>query len=425
MTKIPTSFFSRGSRLLAVASKLALAEASSRLKTWESEKEKLLLKVGHAQELVKTLSELKGASMKVGQLLSLDLGDYLPPEVTQILSKLHQDSTFLPFHEIAPLLQKELGAKFVDFKNISINPIAAASIGQVHSAYLDGKKVVLKVQYPGVADSIPSDLKLLKLLLKQASFVFLKEVKLDDFFNELEVVLKLEADYENELLMHLMYQKIWQGGPYIIPGPYADYCSKRLLVQEFIEGESLNSWLSRTPPRQERVQLAHTFMELYLKEFFHFGLVQTDPNPGNFLITPQGQLALLDFGAVKSYSPEFIRDYKKILQGAFEQDGTKLLQATFDMGFLDRRESPEALLLYQEMMNELVMPFRSSGSFDFGDKTYFEKSQRYSWELSKNLHYSPPPKDLIFLHRKLAGIFAIIKKLDVQVKLADYWSYVG
>jgi len=160
VAKIPTGLWSRGTKLMGMASKMAVNEIGSRIKGWEDEKDKIKNKVELAQTIVKTMSELKGASMKLGQLMSMDLGEYLPPEVIKVLENLHQNSTFLPYDKIEAILKEELGDKFSHLTNISIIPLAAASIGQVHTATLDGKAVVIKVQYPGVADSIPSDLRL-------------------------------------------------------------------------------------------------------------------------------------------------------------------------------------------------------------------------------------------------------------------------
>lgn len=425
MSKIPTSLFGRGTRLLGLASKLALEEASSRLKTWEDEKEKLLSKVQMAQDMVKTLSQLKGASMKVGQLLSLDLGDYLPPEIVKVLEQLHHQSTFLDFEKIEKVLQSELGDKYPHLLEISAKPIAAASIGQVHRAKLHGKDVVIKVQYPGVAESIPSDMKLLEVIVKQANFFQGKrETDLSAFFQEVREVLLKEADYNNELLMHLLYREKFRESPYVIPHAYEEYSTGKVLTQEFIEGLSFSQWLETNPPVAIKEKMSDLMMRLYLEEVFHHGMVQTDPNPGNFLITRDDRMALLDFGAVKVYSPEFISGYRNILRHAYVRDSEKIIEEALKLNFMDPREGNDVKEIFLEMMEFLVEPFRLDHHFDFTDKTFFTKSRDLSWEMTKRCRYSPPPKDLIFLHRKLAGIFIFIKRMDVKIKLKDYWTYV-
>jgi aarF domain-containing kinase len=224
LSKIPTSLFNRGAKLMGLASKVALEEVSSRLKTWESEKEKLISKIQLTQDIVKTLSELKGASMKLGQLLSLDLGDYLPPEMVKILGELHQKSTFLSYGVIEDILKKELLDKFHEFSEISQQPIAAASIGQVHKAKIDNKDVVIKIQYPGIADSIPSDIKILELILKQLIVISGKSrIDISPLLKEIKEVLLKEVDYKNELQMHKKYRDAFSGKEFVIPEPFEEY----------------------------------------------------------------------------------------------------------------------------------------------------------------------------------------------------------
>jgi len=420
VAKIPTGLWSRGSKLMGLASKMAINEIGSRMKNWESEKEKLQSKVELAQMIVKTMSELKGASMKLGQLMSMDMGEYLPPEVVKVLETLHQNSTFLPYDKIEGILKKELGEKFNHLSNISEKPLAAASIGQVHTAILDGLSVVIKVQYPDVADSIPSDLKLLKLLMKNLSFVQGKATDLEPFFNELEEVLIRETDYVHECEMLTRYRLVFTNSVYIVPLVYPEYSTKKIITMEKIEGKSLNDWTEKSL-LGERQTLAHQLISLYLEEFFNHGLVQTDPNPGNFLITKNNQMALLDFGAVKEYDRSFIEDYRVVLIAAFKQDEKKILEVSERLHFIDPRESAEVKNLYLEMMNCLAAPFRKATPFDFSDKKFYDDSKKLSWNLSSKCKYSPPPKDLLFLHRKLAGVFILIKKLEVKLILKDYW----
>lgn len=425
MSKIPTSFFSRGTKLLGVASKIAFEELTSRISVWEDEAEKLSSKVTLARDVVKTLSELKGASMKVGQLLSLDLGDYLPPEVVKILEQLHQKSTFLPYPVVEALLKKEFGGRFEDLQDISELPIAAASIGQVHTAYLGQKKVVLKVQYPGVADSIPSDIKILESLLKKVMFLKRKgDVDVSSFMEEIKEVLSKEADYLNEQHMQLKYKTKFKGDDFIIPEVYAQYSTKTVLTQEYVEGVSFTQWLDLNPETKVKEKMAHLFMKLYLDEIFHHKLVQTDPNPGNFLITSDEKMVLIDFGAVKEYDHSFVAGYKKVLMYSYMNDRENLLKVSYELQFIDSRESQEVKDIYVKMMDHLVNPFRQEESFDFNDKVFFNTSRDLSWEMSLKCKYSPPPRNLLFLHRKLAGVFTFIKKLQVKIRLKDYWKYV-
>ncbi len=424
MSKIPTSLFGRGTKLFGLASKLAIEEVSSRLKTWEDEKDKLKSKVQMAQDIVKTLSQLKGASMKLGQLISLDLGDYFPPEILKIFEQLHHQSTFIDYDKVEKILRAELGEKFSHFSDISEKPIAAASIGQVHRARLDGKDVIIKVQYPGVAESIPSDLKILEVIIKQLSFLQGKSLDFEAFFAEVKEVLVKEADYLNECQMHIMYRENLKNSPYLVPLAYPEYSTGKVLTQEFMEGTPFIKWLESKPPQEVKDHVADLLMKLYLEEVFQHAMVQTDPNPGNFLIGPKNEIILLDFGAVKKYDQSFVDGYRSVLKASYHQDKEKLIEESIKLNFLDAREGQDVRRIYLEMMEFLAKPFRLDENFDFTDKNFFNQSRDLSWEMTKKCKYSPPPKDLLFLHRKLAGIFIFIKKLEVKIKLKDYWHFV-
>jgi aarF domain-containing kinase len=423
VTKIPTSLWSRGSKLVGMASKVALNEIGTKLKTWESDKDRLASRLEMAHTLVKTMSELKGASMKLGQLISMDLGEYFPPEVVKILETLHQQSTFLPYNQIHEILKSELQEKLNDIKNISPGPIAAASIGQVHSATLNGEDIVIKIQYPGVAESIPSDLKMLELLLKNLAFFQGKQMDLAPFFQEVKEVLERETDYLHEAQMLERYQAAFRDTSFIIPRLYKEYSTNKIIIMEKINGVKLTDWIEKSF-LGERQKLAHDFMTLYLKEFFQHGLVQTDPNPGNFLMASDNRMALLDFGAVKEYDQSFIDGYRRVLKSALENNLEELITTSEAIGFIDAREPEEVKKLYLAMMETLAAPFRSNQPFDFNDKNFYDMSRDQSWELTKKCRYSPPPKDLLFLHRKLGGVFFLIKKLDVKLVLKDYWHLV-
>lgn len=421
MTKLPTGIWKRGSKLAFAASKIALTEVSSRLKSWETEKEKLESQLATTRALVKTLSELKGASMKLGQLLSLDFGDFLPPEIIKVLEGLHQDAVSLSYKDIEKILKQELGNKFDELSDISQKPIASASIGQVHTAWLGDKKVVLKVQYPNVAKTIPQDVKILSTLLTQLARIQNKQIDFSPLLQEVSEVMRLEADYLNELKMLQQYRENFKDSRFVIPDGYADFSTDKVLCLDFVEGQKLTDWL-QTADSDLKEKVADDLLMLYLKEFFQHGLVQTDPNPGNFFITPENKIALLDFGAVKFYKAEFISGYTKVIKAALAENREQVLQHSYEMGFIDPRENDETKNTYCDLINLVANHFRTYDIFDFKDKSFITESQKLAWQLSKKSQFSPPPKELIFLHRKLGGIFVLIRKLGVSMVLKDYWD---
>lgn len=423
MTKIPTGLFKRGSKLAFAASKLALHEVSSRLKTWEGEKEKLEAQIRAAKSFVSTLSELKGASLKLGQLLSLDLGDFLPPPVISVLETLHKNVVALPYSDIEKILKDELKEKFYDLTDISATALATASIGQVHTARLNGKLVVLKVQYPNVADSIPQDVKILSFILNQFNLFQGKKIDFTEILKEVTDVLYLETDYANELKMLQSYTENFKDSTYVIPRPESDYSTKKVLCMEFIDGKPFSEWLVDAS-KDQKIKIADDFMNLYLKEFFNFGLVQTDPNPGNFLITSNNKIALLDFGAVRMYSKDFVMGYTRIIDASLKGESEVVMKESFRLGFIDEKESNETKEIFLKMISLITQPFGLDDPHDFKDRSIIDQSQKLSWELIEKSQFSPPPKELFFLHRKLVGVFVIIRKLNVKLVLKDYWNVI-
>lgn len=425
--KIPTSLFQRSSKLLGVAAKVALSEMGGKLpfkkklQDHDLNLKELQRRIELTKNVVQSLSHLKGASMKLGQLLSLDLGDYLPPEIIRVLSELHNKSSFLPFEDIESLLQRELKEKFSEFESLSTSPIAAASIGQVHKAILHGQEVVIKVQYPGIDQTIPSDMKVLEFLVKQLRFFTdTKNIDFSSLLTEVETVLTQETDYLLEARMQEKYRSLLTS--YHIPEVKKEFSTSRVLTQEFVQGVSLSEWIeTHQHDKAQKVNMAHKLLHLYLEEF-SLGLVQTDPNPGNFLISSQDELALIDFGAVKEYPSDFIQKYKEILIHLRRNDLQKVLDLSFELSFIDPRENETTQKSYLEMMSFFISPLHQNTEFIFNNPEYIAKARELSIKLSKQCRFSPPPQSIVFLHRKLGGVISLLKKMEVSLDLQPYWK---
>lgn len=415
---LPKNIWSRSSLLLKTATKMAYKELESKVSETP-----LAKRMEQAQELVNTLSQMKGAAMKVGQLLSLDAADIFPPEVAKVLAQLQSDATALPFSEIEKILIAEFGETLYQSIEIEKMPLAAASIGQVHRGRVKGKEVVFKIQYPGVAETIDSDISLLEKLTSQFFFFSgRRQISLRPLMDELKTVLKLETNYLQEAQFLTRYHKnVATDSRFIIPKVELDFTTNKILCLEFCPGKSLRSWLEEEHSQQEFDNLARYALELYLTEFYQWGLVQTDPNFGNFLIQESPlRLVLLDFGSTKEYSSDFIEKYKKVVRSAFNDDEKDLIESTFEMGLIDRRESPETLKKYVAMMKAIVAPFQEYGDFDFTSSEFVQTTRDLSVQFTQALEFSAPPKDLIFLHRKLGGIFGLMKKCRAKIALRPY-----
>lgn len=422
----------RGSELLSLAISLGKKELSARLASSVSSQDSKLhqvqTRIEQAQDLYKHLSQLKGAAMKFGQMLSIEAQDYLAPEVLKILSQLQDKAPPIPFVEIIKILREELGSeKLTHINKLEESPMAAASMGQVHRANYKGEKVVVKIQYKGIREAIDSDVALLKRIVTAAGWLTQRQLSADLFFDEISKVLKWESDYERELNCLEKYASNFKhDSRFIVPKPYKNLSSSKVLMMEELNGLKLDEWLATNPSQEDRDFYGRSFLDLYIKEFFEFGLVQTDPNFANFLFKPESrQLVVLDLGATRDYAPEFIADYRKLLEVVDGGSEKQIIDhALGQMKLLDLRESEESKKLFIQMLKVSLFPFRGQQPFVFSDLNYSNQVRESVINMMKKIRYSAPPHQLIFLHRKLGGIYNLLKRIDAHVDLSEYWTRI-
>jgi aarF domain-containing kinase len=378
--------------------------------------------------MVDSLGRLKGAAMKIGQLVSMDFGDLFPPEVRTILEQLQNQSPhFLDIQEIKKILQKELNAKFDLLSELSEKPIAAASIGQVHTAFYEGRKIVLKIQYPNIEKSIDSDLTILQGIVQALLSVARKKMDLTSIFDEMKIVFSRETNYLLELENLKRYQEIFSShSDYVVPRAIDELCTERVVAMNYEEGVTLREWIRKTSDFNEKEAMGSKILDLYLIEYFQNAFVQSDPNPANFLVNSKNQLVLLDLGAVRSFERSFVSDYVELMNCVHSMDRPASIFQSEKMGFLDSREKLETKNLFYEMLRSSLCAFDENRQpFDFNDREYFKHSQNVSQDFSRLSEFTPPPSKLIFLHRKLVGIFGLLKDLGLKVDLRGYWKRVN
>jgi aarF domain-containing kinase len=424
-----SSTFARSFELAKMAAKIGIKEARSG---------NLVSRMEQAVILADGLSKLKGAAMKAGQLLSLELVEYFPKEAVEVLSRLQSSATELEYPLIEKIIRRELGEEnFARLVSIDPIPIGSASIGQVHRATFEGRKIVLKVQYPGVDESIDSDLQILKTVAKAFCGLTGRQMDLGPLFSEFKQMLKQEVDYMHEAKMQQRYfehsasLKGVEGLNYVVPRIENSITTPKVLSMEWQSGVSLRRWMGLNPSNNQRRILADAVLNLYFHEFFEWGLVQTDPNQGNFLVRENGpslDLVLLDFGATREYSREFIQQYVQLLEATALGDRAVLRDQAISFGLIDKRESPAAFEALHQVLSVAVRPFFSKDGklleyspFDFSDEDHSRRSQDSARVLAAELKFSPPPHGLVFLHRKLGGVYAILKSLGVAIDVSVYW----
>lgn len=427
-----SSIPSRSLKLLGLAANLGRKELAQTLKEQfakgvdEIASGRLKNRIEQAKLLTEQLAQLKGAAMKAGQLLSLDAADYFPPEAVEILSRLQGKADPVPWPELRKVLVEDLGEeKISSFETLSTEPAASASIGQVHRARLGGRDVAVKIQYPGVAESVDSDLKILKTVGQSLLTLSGRRIDLDELFDELAIVLNQEADYALELANMKEYATYLVNDPeFAVPTPLESHSSRRVLTMSWESGQSLNDWMKSRPSREERTTIGRRLLDLYTREFWDWGFVQTDPNYGNFLIrTRPLQLVVLDFGATLRYPVEFRREYRELLLVMRGADPKKIVDVSIEQGLIDERESEDAKRKLVDMLVLGLEPFDPSRQpFVFKDEDYTRRTRETIQAFTQSLKYSPPPRRILFLHRKMGGVFAFLKRLDIELDVAPYWD---
>ncbi|MBM4358400.1 MAG: AarF/ABC1/UbiB kinase family protein [Deltaproteobacteria bacterium] len=428
---VTTDRWSRSKSVLAMAAGVASKELKHRVRAGLAStaervaSSELRTRIEQAALLAENLGRLKGAFMKAGQMLSLDASDFLPPEAADILTKLQGQAEPVDFAVIRGVLESELGPALARLEALEEMPAASASIGQVHRARVDGRPVAIKVQYPGIAESIDADIGLLEKVGTSWLSMTRRPIDVNQVFEELRTILHLEADYERErhylerFAVHLASEPRFE-----LPRPLADLSTKRVLTMTWEDGLPLGQWIATGPTRAARESIGRALLDLYCLEFFEWGMVQTDPNYGNFLVRGDDRtLCLLDFGATVEYEPEFRAGYVDILRTVARDDADAIVEAGIAFELLDPREPKETRALFAAMMRSSMEPFeRQNQPFVFRDADYAARSRDVGMAFVRSLRFSPPPRRLLFLHRKLGGLFQLLRRLDLRLDLVPYWD---
>ncbi len=365
------------------------------------------------------LSEMRGAAMKIGQLISMEGGELLPPELSALLERLRENAHSMPLGEVAAVLKTAWGENWqTQFTHFSFTPIAAASIGQVHEATLkDGRKLAIKLQYPGVKQSIDSDVDNVATLLSWLNLLP-KEMDVESLLKEAKHQLHLEADYRHEARMLALFAQQADPRFYQIPTILDALSCDTVLAMDYLEGIPVKEVFDAQ--RAIREQVGEHYLALALKEVFVTGVVQTDPNFANYRYEPDSKrLQLLDFGATREYATQRRDTLKLLLRGSLEADRDQLNQASTQLGYVIQ-DDPEAFK--QGMVNLLMLvstPLREP-VYDFSRSNLAQEMKDMVLDLRVDQGYSRvPPTDILYLHRKLGGLYMMLKALKVKLPVRE------
>lgn len=434
---VPSSRLSRIGRLGSLAGRVAgnvvTQGAGQLLKGEKPALSSLLLTPKNISNIADQLASMRGAAMKLGQLISMDAGDFLPEELAVILGRLRDDADPMPKDQLIATLDQSWGDKWQDdLLYFSFAPIAAASIGQVHKAItMDGRMLAVKVQYPGVKKSIDSDVDNVATLIKITGLVP-KSLDINPLLQEAKAQLHQEADYVREADMLNRYRTMVENSDiqckehnaFVIPKTYAPLTTSTVLAMDFIEAHDLDALLNE--PQEVRDAVMTALMTLFFNEIFHFKLLQSDPNLANYRFKPDTkEIVLLDFGATREVPDAISAQYQGLLKSAAANDRAMMQQAAFSIGLIDESHSSTQIDAVINIGMEACEAIRYEGAYDFGQSDLIARLHEKGMTLTMEHNFwHTPPVDALFIHRKLGGLFLLAKRLQAKVdmrKAAGKW----
>ncbi len=377
----------------------------------------LLMTPANAMRVTMQLGQMRGAAMKLGQLVSMDSGDFLPPELTEIFARLRADAQHMPARQLEQVLSRHWGRDWrAHFRSFGEQPIAAASIGQVHRGVTqDGDDVAIKIQYPGVRHSIDSDVDNVATLLK-LSQLMPATLDMKPLLAEAKRQLHEEADYAREGQYLTRFGELLTGSDdYTVPQYFPELSGANVLVMSYIEGVPIEAMVSA--PQAERDRIMTLMLELVLREMFEFGLMQTDPNFANYRYdTAQQRIVLLDFGAARDLPDPIVAQYRNMLRTALAGDTEGLFHAGKDIGFFNDRTAARHKDDIKKMASVAVDMLSVPGPFDFANTEFVGDIREDGMAIAadrRNWHI--PPADTVFVQRKLGGMFLLASRLKARV----------
>lgn len=392
-----------------------------------------------ARELADELGRLKGSVMKAGQMLSLYGQYFLPAEAVEVLSSLQDNTPAVSWSFVEPQLTECLGPAVLNKLDINTKPIAAASLGQAHLATVrsTGEQVVVKIQYPGVASAIDTDIRTLSRLV-QATRLAPKALDLAPIFSELRDMLVRECDYDQERVFTQTFcERLARDSRFVVPKVYPEFCANRVLTTRYQPGYSVAAPEVQALSQARRNALGKAFVDLFVTEFFEWNMVQTDPHFGNYRIQidPDGEndrIVALDFGATRMFASEFVDNYSKIVRGSLRNNREEIAQGVLDIGLMDRDTPDSVLQGFGDLTELIVEPFRKpfdpqvperlytpGGAYSFGMTDLPARVGQTAALKMMSKHFKIPPQEIIFLHRRIGGVLVTLRTLKAELRLHD------
>lgn len=421
---IPTSKIQRATRFVRTGAKIGgnyLKHYAKKVVNPDIDSQEL--DKANAEDIFDTLSQLKGSALKVAQMLSMQ-DNLLPKAYTEQFKMAQNSVPPLSLPLIVKTFKKYLGkSPFQIFDNFSKEAVNAASIGQVHEAYLGDKKFAVKIQYPGIAESIHSDLNMVKPFAQQILKISDKELGV--YMDEVENMLIDETNYDLELKYSVEISEATGHLPNLFfPKYYPELSSSRILTMDWLEGLHLDEFMATNPSQETRNQIGQALWDFYDYQIHTLLQVHADPHPGNFLFRENGTVGVIDFGCVKVIPADYYHKHFKILTPNLLADKAKVQESFYELGFLHQEDTAEEKELFTNIFTKLLTittrPMLED-EFDFSDKAYFEGMYALGDELAKekvfrNSKMARGSADAIYLNRAYFGLYLLLHQLKVKIK---------
>lgn len=378
----------------------------------------------NATDIYKSLSELKGSALKIAQMLSMDK-NILPKSYVDKFTQSQYNAPPLSGPLIVRTFTKNFGKTPLDiYDSFKLTSTHAASIGQVHEAMLNGKKLAVKIQYPGVGDSISSDLKLVK------PFAFrllgMSEKELNIYIKEVEERLLEETDYELEVKRSIEITNACKVLDNVVfPTYYPELSGKRIISMDWIDGLHMKEFLKTQPSQELKNKIGQALWDFYNYQQHELRAVHADPHPGNFMITPDEKLGVIDFGCIKEMPDDFYIPFFSLISSDVVNDREKTIEAFRKLGMIHPTDTPEQIAFYHKAYLEMITLFAkpyTSETFDFSKPDFFEQLYAYGEKIAKMPEFKQARgvKHFIYVNRTNFGLYTILHELKAVINTTRY-----
>ncbi|WP_113924267.1 ABC1 kinase family protein [Cognataquiflexum aquatile] len=420
---IPTSKVQRAAKFISTGAKVGgnyMKHYAKKVVNPSMTKEEL--HTNNATDIYNSLSELKGSALKVAQMMSMD---------KNILPRAYQDKFTMAQYSAPPLsyplvvktFQKYFGKSpeqiYDTFTRSAVN---AASIGQVHQAIQNGKKLAVKIQYPGVADSVSSDLKLVRPFALR--LLNMNEKELDHYMAEVEEKLLEETDY----VLEVQRSKEISGAcshieDLVFPTYYENLSSDRIITMDWIEGKHIKEWLETNPTQEQKNRIGQALWDFYHHQVHNLMQVHADPHPGNFIIQNNDKLGIIDFGCVKVIPEDFYKGYFSLIKRELFINEDELNEIFYGLEFISDKDTAEEKVyfknIFKDMISLLGKPFHVE-TFDFADNSYFEQIFQLGDRISNDKMFRKSrqargSRHGLYINRTYFGIYNLLNQLEANI----------